>query len=637
MMRFLSLLVFIYIGISTAYAQNSQKQPLPLEVKQAYKSGTRAPSGYPGPNYWQNNAKYEIDVRLLLGEKILKGEEMVTYFNNSPDTLDRIVIRLYQNIYKKGNPREWPMGDNETEGVIIDWLIINGDSIDLDDRRSANVFATNLTVMLPKPLLPDDSLEMETRWNFEISDRTLRTGHYGNNRFFIAYWYPQIAVYDDIDGWDRVEYLGMVEYYNDFNEYDVKISAPPGYVVWATGDLVNERDMFSDFVLKNLITARLTNDITRIFSAEDFKKRNKIIRYDGINAFHTNIWHFQATQVPDFSFAVTRDVNWDGSSLMVDSLTRRRVFVDAVYADSARTYQQSAEWARASVAYMSFELPGVPFPYPHMTTVSNDTRGGGMESPMMANNGDPKSPPDAALTIFHEIAHSYFPFYMGTNERKYAWMDEGWAAFLPLEFSKKYFPDHPYDSRSIKGFELISGREREATPMTLSYSIGDYDSYRSHAYVRSALAYYFLQDAMGKIQFKSALQEYMRIWHGKHPLPYDFFNVFKNYSGMDLDWFLNPWFFTRAYADLGIKKITNDNKIVIQNYGGLPLPVVVICEFADGTTELVRKSTSVWRLGDPAIIIQVDSDKMIKKVSLGSELVPDVDDSNNLLEPDFNH
>jgi len=637
MMRFLSLLVFIYIGISTAYAQNSQKQPLPLEVKQAYKSGTRAPSGYPGPNYWQNNAKYEIDVRLLLGEKILKGEEMVTYFNNSPDTLDRIVIRLYQNIYKKGNPREWPMGDNETEGVIIDWLIINGDSIDLDDRRSANVFATNLTVMLPKPLLPDDSLEMETRWNFEISDRTLRTGHYGNNRFFIAYWYPQIAVYDDIDGWDRVEYLGMVEYYNDFNEYDVKISAPPGYVVWATGDLVNERDMFSDYVLKNLMTARLTNDITRIFSAEDFKKRNKIIRYDGINAFHTNIWHFQATQVPDFSFAVTRDVNWDGSSLMVDSLTRRRVFVDAVYADSARTYQQSAEWARASVAYMSFELPGVPFPYPHMTTVSNDTRGGGMESPMMANNGDPESAPDAALTIFHEIAHSYFPFYMGTNERKYAWMDEGWAAFLPLEFSKKYFPDHPYDSRSIKGFELISGREREATPMTLSYSIGDYDSYRSHAYVRSALAYYFLQDAMGKIQFKSALQEYMRIWHGKHPLPYDFFNVFKNYSGMDLDWFLNPWFFTRAYADLGIKKITNDNKIVIQNYGGLPLPVVVICEFADGTTELVRKSTSVWRSGDPAIIIQVDSDKMIKKVSLGSELVPDVDDSNNLLEPDFNH
>ncbi len=632
MMRFLSLLLFVSLGISSLYAQN---HPLPIEIKQAYKNGTRAPSGYPGQNYWQNHAKYEIDVRLLLSEKILKGEEKVTYFNNSPDTLDRIVIRLYQNIYKKGNPREWPMGDNENEGVIIDWLMINGDSIDLDNRRSAYVFATNLTVMLPNPLLPGDSLEMETRWKFEISDRTLRTGHYGNDRFFIAYWYPQIAVYDDIDGWDRVEYLGMVEYYNDFNEYDVKISTPPGYVLWATGDLVNERDMFSDYVLKNLMTARLTNDITRIFSASDFKKRNKIIRYDGINAFHTNIWHFKATQVPDFSFAVTRDVNWDGSSIMVDSLTRRRVFVDAVYADSARTYQQSAEWARASVAYMSFELPGIPFPYPHMTTVSNDTRGGGMESPMMANNGDPVSAPDAALTIFHEIAHSYFPFCMGTNERKYAWMDEGWAAFLPLGFSKKHFPEYPYDTRSISSFENINGKERESTLMTLSYSIGDYDSYRSHAYVRPALAYYFLQDALGDSLFKLALHEFVHIWAGKHPLPYDFFNTFSRVAAEDLNWFFEPWFYERAYADLGIKKITNDNKIVIQNYGGLPLPVVVSCEFADGTTELIRRSTLVWRSGDPAIIIQVDSDKMINKVTLGSEFVPDVDDSNNILEPGY--
>ena len=223
---------------------------------------------------------------------------------------------------------------------------------------------------------------------------------------------------------------------------------------------------------------------------------------------------------------------------------------------------------------------------------------------------------------------------MGTNERKYALMDEGWAAFLPLEFSNRYFPDHPYAERSIKGFEYINGKEREATLMTLSYSIGDYDSYRIHAYVRSALAYYFLQDAMGKERFKSTLHEYMRIWHGKHPLPYDFFNVFKNYSGMDLDWFINPWFFTRAYADLGIKKITNDNKIVVQNYGGLPLPIVVLCEFADGTSEVIRRNTSLWSSGDPAVVIEVDPNKMIKKVVLGSELIPDVNETNNILEPE---
>lgn len=633
MIRFLLIPIFLIISLFSLFAQQNQTLPLPREVKQAYVNGTRLPSGLPGPNYWQNHAKYAIDVRLYLGEKLLIGEEKVTYFNNSPDTLNKLIVRLYPNIFKKGNAREWSLGEEAAnDGVLIDWLLIDGDSIDLDDKSKAYIYATNLTIRLPIPLAPGDSMEMETRWQFEISNRTLRMGDYGNDKYFIAYWYPQIAVYDDIDGWDRVEYLGMVEYYNDFNEFDVKISTPPGFVVWATGDLVNERDVYTDYVLKNLLTARLTDDITRIFSAEDFKTRRKIIRYDGTNPFHTNIWHFKASHVPDFSFAVTKNVNWDGTSLIVDTMTGRRVFVDAVYSDSARTYEKSAEWARASVEYMSFELPGIPFPYSHMTTISNDRLNGGMESPMMANNGDPESSPNAALTIFHEIAHSYFPFYMGTNERKYAWMDEGWAAFLPFEFSKKYFPDHPYAERSIKGFENMNGTEREASTMTLSYSIGDYDSYRIHAYVRPALAYYYLQDAIGKERFRLALQEYINIWNGKHPLPYDFFNVFTNATGLDLNWFFKPWFFEKAYADLGIKKVTNDNKIVIQNYGGLPLPVVVLCEFADGTSELIRRNTWVWSTEEPAIIIEIDSNKMLKKVVLGSEHIPDVNETNNILE-----
>lgn len=634
-MRVLTLLLIIIWSVASVFSQNTSNQNLPREIRQAYKNGTRSQTGYPGPNYWQNHAKYDIDVRLLLSENLVKGEERVSYFNNSPDTLDKIVVRLYQNIYKRGNPREWPMGpEGVNDGVKIEWMLINGDSVDLNNRKIANIMATNLSVKLPSAIAPGDSLLMETRWQFEISERTMRMGDYGNERYFIAYWYPQIAVYDDIDGWDRVEYLGLVEYYNDFNEFDVRISTPPGYVVWATGDLVNERDMFTNYVLKNLLTARLTDGITRIFSTEDFKVRRKIIRHDGTNPFHTNIWHYNASQVPDFSFAVTKDVNWDGTSLIVDSATNRRVFVDAVYSDSARTYERSAEWARASVQYMSFELPGVPFPFSHMTTVSNDAMGGGMESPMMANNGDPESAPNAALTIFHEIAHSYFPFYMGTNERKYAWMDEGWAAFLPAGFSKKYFPKYSYATRFMKGFENFNGSEREATLMTLSYSIGDYDSYRVHAYGRSALAYSFLKDALRDSLFKAALREYVNRWNGKHPLPYDFFNTFSNASGQNLNWFFNPWFYDRAYADLGIKKITNDNKIVIQNYGGLPLPVVIMCEFADGTTELIRKNTAIWSSGDPAVVIQVDSNKMIKKVVLGSELIPDTNKANNELEPE---
>ncbi len=346
-------------------------------------------------------------------------------------------------------------------------------------------------------------------------------------------------------------------------------------------------------------------------------------------------WTFQANYVPDFSFATSRYDNWDGSGLVVDSLSGRRVFVDAIYTDSARSYQQAAKWARESVEYMSFQLPGYPFPYEHMTTFSNGRSGGGMETPMMANNGDPKSVPNAANTIFHEIAHTYFPFFMGTNERKYAWMDEGWAAFLPSGFSAEHFPDYPYAQQGIGAFEGMNGLERESSLMTLSYSIAGYGSYRVHAYVRSSLAYHFLMDALGEEVFEEALHVYIDRWNGKHPLPYDFFNTFVNVSGTPLLWYIKPWFFERAVADQGIKKVTLDNKIVVENYGGLPLPVALVCEYEDGTTEIYRENTAIWASGDPAVVIQANPDKKITKVVLGSELIPDVNPENNEISPEY--
>jgi hypothetical protein len=632
-MNKLSFLLLAVFSSALLFGQSTLMNNVPVEMKQAYQNGTRTLSGVPGAKYWQNHAKYQINAEAVLSESLIKGTETVTYFNNSPDTLKRLVVRLYPNIYKKGNPREWPVGaDAANDGMVLNNLIINGDTIDLNDRRQAYLFSTNLYVTLPAPLAPGDSLQMNSQWQFEVSEHTLRMGNYGNNKYFIAYWYPQIAVYDDIDGWDEVEYLGSVEFYNDFNDYDVHIAAPPGYVVWATGKLVNEREMFTDYVLDNLATARITDGITHIFSVQDFKKTRKIIRHDGINAFHTNDWHFKAEHVPDFTFAVRRDVNWDGTSLIVDENSKRRVFVDVVYGDSARSFQDAARWARASVEYMSYDLPGYPFPYEHITTVSNGNMGGGMESPMMANNGDPKDSVSSALTIFHEISHNYFPFYMGTNERKYAWMDEGWAAYLTSIFSEKYFPDNLYSVWGIKSFESENGKERESTLMTLSYNILDYNSYRIHAYVRPALAYGYLRDALGDSLYKTALHAYMNRWHGKHPVPYDFFNTFNDVTNSDLSWFFIPWFFEKATADLGIKKVTNDNKIVVQNVGGLPLPVIITCEFADGTTEVIRKSPAVWSSGENAVVLQVDKDKMLRKVTLGSELVPDINKKNNVVE-----
>ncbi len=606
----------------------AQTKSLPTEVKKAFRNGTRSLDGNPGVFYWQNHAKYTIEAELLSDESTLIGSESVQYFNNSPDTLKQMVVRIYADFYKKGTARNWPIGGQDlTDGMLYENMKVFHSSEGENMIAETTKTPTNLILNLKEGILPGDSVTFEVDWEINIPQKKwARMGNYGDGRFFIAYWYPQIAVYDDIDGWDKIEYYGAVEFYNDFNDFDVKIKAPPAFVLWATGNLENEKQLFSKHTLKKLENARKSDKVVHIITSED-RENNKVLKTN-----NTNTWHFVAKGVSDFSYAAALHSNWDGTSIVVDSASMRSVFTDAVFTDSPRSYGRAAEWSRKSVAYMSEELPGYPFPYNHMTSVSNGRKGGGMETPMMANNGDPENEADSYATLFHEISHTYFPFFMGTNERKYAWMDEGWAAFLPIGFMEKYYPKYYYFKRVMHRFEAMSGTEKEVTLMTLSYQIGDYNSYRVHAYNRSAMSYYYLQDALGDSLFKLALHVYIDRWKGKHPIPYDFFNTFSAVSGQELGWFFEPWYFTRSYADLGIKKVTLDNQVVIENYGGLPLPVKLIVEFSDGSEEEIERKTSVWSSGNSALVFQFEKDKQIKSVVLGDELIPDTNDENNVFE-----
>ena len=599
-------------------------------MRKAYHKGTRSISGMPGPNYWQNRAEYVIEAELNHKESQLNGMETIWYFNNSPDTLKRIVVRLYQDIYRVGNTRDFSMGEDAVnEGMVITDFMINNKDVELENNKMIIRGATNLFVGLENALLPGDSVHFKIDWHYTISEkRPIRTGNYGGNRFFVAYWYPQIAVYDDIDGWDRIDYRGAVEYYNDFNDYDVTIRTTEGFKVWATGTLTNMDEIYDKKVVKRYKQALNSDEVVRMYSADDCKN-GTVLKTD------ENSWNFVASHVPDFSFAATNIANWEGSSVLVEPETDRRVLVDAVYGESARTFTESAHEARNAVIYLSEDWPGYPFPYEHMTSYSNGRMGGGMETPMMANNGDPRESPRASATTFHEIAHTYFPFFMGTNERKNAWMDEGWAANLPIGFMDKYFPDHRYLERTVERFEGVNGMESEMRLMDLSYGLTGWDAYRIHAYVRPALAYHFLQDALGDSLFKVALHAYIDTWNGKHPTPFDYFNITVNASGQKLLWFFKPWFFDKAYADQGIKKVTLDNKIVVENVGGLPMRVELLCEYEDGTTEVIKESTAIWSSMAPAVVIEADGEKKIKKVTLGSERIPDINESNNVMLPEY--
>lgn len=620
--------IVLAMVIATTFAVAQTSNNMPLEIAKAFQKGTRTNDGNPGPNYWQNHSDYTINAELHTAESKLTGSESIVYYNNSPDTLGNIVLRLYPDFYKKGNARSWTIGDDDlTDGTLITKLVIGSESINMNNSEVVYRSATNLFVKLKEKIQPGSSIQVEVNWEIQIPKKKwARMGNYGKDRFFIAYWYPQIAVYDDIDGWDKVEYYGIVEYYNDLNNFDVHITAPAGFSIWATGDLQNMNELYTSKVVDNYSIAIQTEEIVNIFSVSDCRN-NKVLKSE-----KENIWHFVANDVPDFTFAATKYSNWDGASLVADKETGRRVLIDAVYPDSVDTFDEGAQYALESVRFMIDSLPGYPFPYSHATSFCNGRKNGGMESPMMVNEGDPSERGSAIGLIFHEILHTYFPFYMGTNERKYAWMDEGWATWLPYGIMDEMEPNYNYFERISNSFKDLSGKEKEVPLMYLSYQISDYGSYRVHSYNRSAMAYAYLRNALGDSMFKKALHEYMDRWHQKHPIPYDFFNTFENVTGQDLDWFIQPWFFDRAYADLGIKKVTLDNKIVVENSGGLPLPVAVTCYFTDSTEINYYLNTSIWRTGDKAIIIQADAEKEIQKVVLGNKEIPDVISENNVLE-----
>jgi len=607
------------------YSQ-SWEQFIPFEMRNAVENKTRTLDGVPGENYWQNHSDYFINANVDTENSTLSGHELIIYHNESPDTLKYLNFRLYQNYYKKGSGRAWVIDTSDvTNGVKYENLVVKKADSDSNIFRKSSETPTNMIISLKEPVLPNTTITIEMDWSFHIPKISRnRMGNYGKDNFFIAYWYPQVAVYDDFDGWDRVEFYGTTEFYNDFNNYDIKITVPQGFKIWAPGKLVNKNELYTKKVLKNIEEAENTNEIVRIFSVKDCLKEKVLKNNDS-----ENTWHFKASNIPDFTFGIEKNVNWDATAVTVDKVSGRKTFVSAVYPDSLKNFDKVAKYSAWSIKFMSEVFPGIPFPWEKETVWSNGTKRGGMESPMMANNGDAANLEWTAGLSFHEIFHSYFPFFMGTNERKYAWMDEGWANFSTKFVFDSLFPDYKYLERVVSTFEKLSGREKEMPQSILSYQITDWQAYREHSYNRPSVAYNYLKETMGDSLFFAGFHYYMNNWYGKHPVPFDFFNAMEKGSGMDLKWYFKPWFLERCYADLAIES-NDDNSIFIVNNGGLPLPVSLTITFKDGSQQNIYKKADVWKNGDTKISFNLKNySKEIKSIKLGSPEIPDIYEENN--------
>ncbi len=628
----LKILLVIFFLAEISVAQHSSLY-IPRNILKAYEKGTRSYDGKPGQSYWVNHSDYKIKAELFPETRTIKGYAWITYYNNSPDSLSQFVLRLYQDVFKKGNGRDWQINANDiTDGVKIDTLIINGRGIDFYSKQyRVSRSSTNLLInRFPEKIAPSSSGKIEISWSLVIPKETrLRMGAYSDSTFYVAYWYPQIAVYDDVDGWDKQEYGGTVEFYNDVSNFDVEITTPGDFIVWATGVVQNAQENLTPKIYQRYRKALNSDEVVRIITAEDYKNENVTV------GSKKNIWKFKADNVPDFSFAACSNYLWDGSSTEVD-LTGRRVFADAVYPQGGKFQEEVALFARLSVETLSNDLPGIPFPYPKVTVFNGERKwGGGMESPMMCNNGTYSNRAGQIGVTLHEIAHTYFPFFMGTNERKYAWMDEGWASFFTFDLVKTMEPDADELPGFVNALSYSLGSDFMLPLVTPSYSVKT-QGYGFMAYQQPAIAYLILKDFLGDELFKKCLHDYMNTWNGKHPLPYDFFFTFNRVTGEDLSWFWKPWFFESGFTDLLIESVSFEKdknlSATIKNAGNYPVPIDLKISYLDGTEETFHKPASVWKDGKDIYQFKIAKAKEFKRIELISVLGPDSDSNGNIYE-----
>jgi Peptidase family M1 domain len=592
--------------------------PVPLNIEQAILKNTRTTNGSPGSQYWQNKGDYSIDVRFDPNTRLVSGSEQITYYNNSPDTISQLLFKLYPNIYQKGSIRDMAVKPEDLiDGVSIANLMIDNVGHTVIPIPSG----TNLQVPVSK-LLPGNILKVSLDFSYTLNKGShIRTGAIDSAAFFVAYFFPRIAVYDDIDGWNRYPYVGAQEFYNDFCHFSVSVTVPDKYVVWATGDLKNREDVLASKYISKIADAEKSNGITAIIDSNDLAAGNITTHKP------TNTWKFEASNVTDFVFATSNHYLWNSSSLEVDPTSKRRTRVDAVFNPAHKDFREVISFARKTVDYMSYRFPKWPYPYPHETVFDGLDQ---MEYPMMVNDNPLADKSETVELTDHEIFHTMFPFYMGTNETKYGWMDEGWATIGEWLLSPM-IDSAISDEYGMSGYNKFAGKESDLPIMTLTTSLNGISSYLD-SYPKPALGYLFVKDMLGDSLFFRGLHYYIKNWNGKHPIPLDFFNAMNTGSGKNMNWFWKKWFYDDGYPDLAfgpVVKTGSEYKVIVNSIGTKPVPVDLTIYFQDNTTQKIHRNISCWENNERKIQINFTSLKKPVKMKLGSLYVPDINQKDN--------
>ena len=595
--------------------------PTPRNVLAAYANGTRSIEGRPGKNYWQNTADYTLDISFDPATRLLKGVVDIQYINNSPDTLRQVWFKLYPNIYKASSPRQSSVDPGDlSEGVIIDSFYIDGQ---VTEKSRLAINGTNGTLGRQQ-ILKGQTINFWIAYHYTLNKGShIRTGEIEPNAAFIAYFFPRVAVYDDIDGWNTIPYTGTQEMYNDFCHFKAAITVPRNFIVWATGDLQNAKDVLMPVYYQRLQQAENSDAVTTIIDSTD-------LNGGSITSTATqNTWRYEADSVTDFAFALSDHYLWKSTSLVVDPKTSRRTRVDAAFNPRHHDYFEVINDARKTVKAMSYVFPAWPFPYPHISVFDGLDQ---MEYPMMVNDNPVEDRHESIELTDHEIFHTFFPFYMGINETKYAWMDEGWATIGEWLISPM-IDSTITDEYGVRPYAITAGNEMDL-PIIIP-STEQNRSYFTNAYPKPAMGYLYIKDYLGDKLFTKAIHHYMEEWHGRHPIPNDFFYSMNEGSGKDLNWFWQKWFFDNGVPDLSIsavRKNVDKHTVIVTLKGNKPVPIDLTIIYKDGSREKLHRSIAVWEKGKTSVTLTFNATQTVSRIVLGDAHTPDSNPKDNTWE-----
>jgi hypothetical protein len=645
------LIPFCLIGVCPLAAQQTPPAPVradttvfmrdaspfrPLELPAPNRVRTSA--GAPGPAYWQQRVDYVIRASLDTVAQTVTGEERITYSNRSPDTLRYLWLQLDQNLFSSSSrgsrlfDQASRFGTHGAEGGVTLTKLTTGAVAGAAGRPARPgaplphiVNGTMMKIDLPRPLPPGARQVLEIGWSFPFGPNSNRMGIElidGSYVYEVAQWYPRLAVYDDVRGWNTDQYLGQGEFYLEYGSFDVSLTVPANMLVAATGTLQNPAQVLTATQRARLARAR-ASDTTIVIRGKD-EIRDPASRPVAPSGSLT--WRFTADSVRDFAWAAARHFVWDAARAG-DGKTLAMSF----YPPSAEpTWNQSTQYIRFAIEnYSSW------YPYPYPVAINVNGIEGGMEYPMIVFCHNRTDAQALFSVTDHEIGHTWYPMIVGNNERRYAWMDEGFNTFMNYYNWEKKYPG-TYNRRGNPNLYIpfaLTGREEPI--MTPADRIRG--SLSITAYTKPGLGLILLRDRIiGRERFDPAFREYTRRWAYKHPTPADFFRSIEDGVGEDLSWFWRSWFYTTERLDQSVDSVTTADsagvrvsRVYLRSATPMPMPVELDVRMDDGTAEHLSLPVEIWYGGSRYTVLVPGPKRVVGATIDARNFYPDVRRENN--------